>query len=221
MLSQSLFPCSFLLILGCSQPVSYPQNTFSFLPSVAEQNFKGEDSRIDVNTLKFAYSPTGDVLPLLYGMTKQIQRVDQPENAQLEFSIQEDKSQSPESYRLEITNEKIIIQAQSQAGLFYGFITLNQLLEDAIAQDTPLPLLEINDAPKIAFRPIQIDVKHHLEKKSYYYDLLDELAQLKINGIILEIEDKLQYKRRPEVGSADALSIDEWRAMVDAPLQKY
>jgi hexosaminidase len=207
--------CSFLLILGCSQPVSYPQNTFSFLPSVAEQYFKGEDSVIDVNTLKFAYSPTGDVLPQLYGMTKQIQGVDRAENAQLEFSIQEDKSQSPESYRLEITNEKIIIQAQSQAGLFYGFITLNQLIEDAIAQDTPLPLLEINDAPKIAFRPIQIDVKHHLEKKSYYYDLLDELAQLKINGIILEIEDKLQYKRRSEVGSADALSIDEWRAISD------
>ena len=75
--------------------------------------------------------------------------------------------------------------------------------------------MEINDDPKIAFRPIQIDVKHHLEKKSYYYDLLDELAQLKINGIILEIEDKLQYKRRLEVGSADALSIDEWRAISD------
>ena len=131
-----ILACSFLLILGCSQPVSNPQNTFSLLPSVAEQYFKGEDSRIDVNTLKFAYSPTGDALPLLYGMTKQIQGVDQPENAQLEFSIQEDKSQSPESYRLEITNEKIIIQAQSQVGLFYGFITLNQLIEDAIAQDT-------------------------------------------------------------------------------------
>ncbi|MBL6870350.1 MAG: family 20 glycosylhydrolase, partial [Flavobacteriaceae bacterium] len=69
------------------------------------------------------------------------------------------------------------------------------------------------DAPKIAFRPIQIDVKHHLEKKSYYYDLIDALAQLKINGIILEIEDKLKYKRRPEVASADALSIEEWRAL--------
>ena len=105
------------------------------------------------------------------------------------------------------------IRDRSKPGLFYGFITLNQLLEDAIAQDTQLPLLEINDAPKIAFRPIQIYVKHHLDKKSYYYHLLDELAQLKINGIILEIEDKLQYKRRPEVSSADALSIDEWRAI--------
>ena len=84
-------------------------------------------------------------------------------------------------------------------------------MEDAKAQDIFLPTAEIFDAPKIAFRPIQIDVKHHLEKKSYYYNLLDELAQLKINGIILEIEDKLKYKRRPEVASGDALTIEEWR----------
>ena len=92
-------------------------------------------------------------------------------------------------------------------------LPLDQLIEDAVNSNTPLPLVTLQDAPKIAFRPIQIDVKHHLEKKSYYYDLIDALAQLKINGIILEIEDKLKYKRRPEVASADALSIEEWRAL--------
>ena len=107
-----VFVCSFLFILGCSQPISNPQNTFSLLPSVAEQNFKVEDSKIDVNTLKNAYSPTGDALPIRYGMTKQFQLSDQPEDTQLEFSIQEGESQSSESYRLEITNEKIIIHAQ-------------------------------------------------------------------------------------------------------------
>ena len=76
-----------------------------------------------------------------------------------------------------------------------------------------MPILEINDAPKIAFRPIQIDIKHHLEKKTYYYELMDYLAQLKINGVILEIEDKLQYKRRPEVGSEDAMTIEQWKAI--------
>ena len=110
-----------------------------------------------------------------------------------------------------IKEEKIIIKAIDSAGLLYGFISLNQLMEDAKAQDIMLPEVEVFDAPKIAFRPIQIDVKHHLEKKSYYYNLIDELAQLKINGIILEIEDKLKYKRRPEVASSDALTIEEWR----------
>ena len=200
-----------VLILGCSTPQVNPQETFSLLPSVAVQNISSTNAELHANAIQLAFSSTETVLPLRYGITESIQLTDQAEKAQLEFSIQPDEKQPPESYRLEIKNDKIIIQAQDEAGLFYGFITLNQLLEDAIEQNTPLPLLEITDAPKIAFRPIQIDIKHHLENTSYYYDLLDELAQLKINGIILEIEDKLQYKRRPEIGSADALSIEEWR----------
>ncbi|MGY8946619.1 MAG: family 20 glycosylhydrolase, partial [Flavobacteriales bacterium] len=58
--------------------------------------------------------------------------------------------------------------------------------------------------------PIHLDIKHHMEKKSYYYDLMDDLAKQKINGIIVEFEDKLKYKLRPEIGSSDALSIDWW-----------
>ena len=212
--------CSILLILACSQPVPNPSENFALLPSVAQNNFKSQNSKLDSNILKYAFSPSGEELPLRYGITQNFQKLDQAEKAHLEFSIQTMEGKAPESYRLEIKEDKIIIMAQDHAGLFYAFITLNQLLEDAKDLNIPLPILELEDTPKIAFRPIQIDVKHHLEKKSYYYDLIDELAQLKINGMIVEIEDKLQYKRRPEVASADALSIEEWSAISDYALAR-
>src|SRR6056300_47574 len=202
-----------LLIAGCSTPPTSLEASFLLLPSVAESNYKNGDSNIDLASLEWAFSPNGDALPLLYGHTKQLKIVDQAEKAQLQFSIEPQSNESAESYSLEIGKQKITIQAQDQAGLFYAFITLNQYIEDALDQGLPLPLVQLQDAPKIAFRPIQIDIKHHLEKKEYYYDLIDELAQLKINGMILEIEDKLQYKRRPEVASSDALSIEEWKAI--------
>src|SRR6056300_1231504 len=202
-----------LLIAGCSTPPTSLEASFLLLPSVAESNYKNGDSNIDLASLEWACSPNGDALPLLYGHTKQLKIVDQAEKAQLQFSIEPQSNESAESYSLEIGKQKITIQAQDQAGLFYAFITLNQFIEDALDQGLPLPLVQLQDAPKIAFRPIQIDIKHHLEKKEYYYDLIDELAQLKINGMILEIEDKLQYKRRPEVASSDALSIEEWKAI--------
>ena len=202
-----------LLIAGCSTPPTSLEASFLLLPSVAESNYKNGDSNIDLASLEWAFSPNGDALPLLYGHTKQLKIVDQAEKAQLQFSIEPQSNESAESYSLEIGKQKITIQAQDQAGLFYAFITLNQFIEDALDQGLPLPLVQLQDAPKIAFRPIQIDIKHHLEKKEYYYDLIDELAQLKINGMILEIEDKLQYKRRPEVASSDALSIEEWKAI--------
>ena len=197
--------------IGCSSPVSKSKNSFALLPSVAESDFTNKISALDVSMLKFAYSPTGDSLPIRYGLSKKIRIANQAENSQIEFSILPKETKISESYSLEIGVEKIKIEAQDKAGLFYSFITLNQILEDASEQELGLPLVEIKDSPKIAFRPIHIDVKHHLEKKSYYYDLLDEIAQLKINGIIVEIEDKLKYKRRPEVASSDAISIEEWR----------
>ena len=202
-----------LSILGCAEQKNTLEDSFPLLPSVEVVQFETTHSSLAPEALNTAFSPTSDLLPVRYGYSKQFKQITQMEEAQLFFSIQPQKNQKAESYTLKIEQEKIEIQAQDQAGLFYAFVTLDQLIEDAVNSNTPLPLVTLQDAPKIAFRPIQVDVKHHLEKKSYYYDLIDALAQLKINGIILEIEDKLKYKRRPEVASADALSIEEWRAL--------
>ena len=202
-----------LSIHGCAEQKSTLEDSFPLLPSVEVVQFETTHSSLAPEAINTAFSPTSDLLPVRYGYSKQFKQITQMEDAQLFFSIQPQENQKAESYTLKIEQEKIEIQAQDQAGLFYAFVTLDQLIEDAVNSNTPLPLVTLQDAPKIAFRPIQIDVKHHLEKKSYYYDLIDALAQLKINGIILEIEDKLKYKRRPEVASADALSIEEWRAL--------
>lgn len=202
-----------LSILGCAEQKNTLEDSFPLLPSVEVVQFETTHSSLAPEAINIAFSPTSDLLPVRYGYSKQFKQITQMEEAQLFFSIQPQKNQKAESYTLKIEQEKIEIQAQDQAGLFYAFVTLDQLIEDAVNSNTPLPLVTLQDAPKIAFRPIQVDVKHHLEKKSYYYDLIDALAQLKINGIILEIEDKLKYKRRPEVASADALSIEEWRAL--------
>ena len=94
------------------------------------------------------------------------------------------------------------------------------MLEDSEKSQINLPLVTINDYPKLKFRPIHLDVKHHLEKKSYYFDLIDELAKLKINGIIVEFEDKLKYQSRPEVGSSDAMSIDWWGRLSDYAMER-
>ena len=201
----------FLFFSSCIMDQDEEKNQFRLVPSVSEKNFKQGHYKQKIEKIRYAYNPKGHSLPILYGLTQKIKIIDNPEEAQIEFAIQSNEKLIAESYSLEIKEEKIIIKAIDSAGLLYGFISLNQLMEDAKAQDILLPTVEIFDTSKIAFRPIQIDVKHHLEKKSYYYNLLDELAQLKINGIILEIEDKLKYKRRPEVASSDALTIEEWR----------
>ena len=51
-------------IIGCSSPDSKSTNNFALLPSVAEGNFTNKISTLDVSMLNFAYSLTGDSLPI-------------------------------------------------------------------------------------------------------------------------------------------------------------
>lgn len=120
-----------------------------------------------------------------------------------------------EVYQIDLYDEEIKIKAQTEAGLWNAMMTLGQLMQDAADQDANLPGGQIIDEPALAYRAVHLDVKHHLEKKEYYFELMDRLASIKINAIIIEIEDKLAYELQPNVGSSDAFSISEWKEIAD------
>lgn len=199
------------LFIGCSNNIENLEK-FKLLPSVQELEFKDTFSNLNFENIKFAYSVNNTELPIRYDFTNHIENNSQSEST-IDYHIDSSLDLNQEGYKLDILKNKISIIAKDEAGLFYAFTTLDQLIEDSKDQNINLPMLSIKDYPLIKFRPIHIDVKHHLEKESYYYQLMDHLAQLKINGVILEIEDKLKYKRRPEVGSEDALSIEKWKSI--------
>lgn len=133
----------------------------------------------------------------------------------LTLALANDKSlpESGEGYVLNIQDGRAEIKSHKEAGLFYGCQTLEQLLEDARDTGSDLPACRIVDYPDLDYRAIHIDVKHHLDTLKYYYESIDRLARYKINAIIFEFEDKLRYRRRPEVGAPQAMSIDEVAAM--------
>lgn len=120
---------------------------------------------------------------------------------------------SSEGYRLDVTTNGISILSRGEAGLFYGCITLNQLLTTATEQGKPLPEMSITDYPDITYRAIHIDTKHHLDRMEYYYRLVDRLAGWKVNAVIWEIEDKLRYDSHPECSAPNAISSQEMQAL--------
>ena len=123
------------------------------------------------------------------------------------------KLPSAEGYILEVNGKQITIKAKQQAGLFYGLQTLQQLLEDSRDQQIEIPSVRITDYPEIPYRAIHLDVKHHLDAGRYYYDMIDRLASVKINAVIVEFEDKLRYRKAPLVGAANAISIEEFQQL--------
>lgn len=124
-------------------------------------------------------------------------------------------SASPEGYILTINNGYVTITGGSQAGLFYGAQTLSQLIDDARDQNIAIPACKITDYPDISYRSIHLDLKHHLDSLSYYYDMMDRLADVKINAVIIEFEDKLKYEQSPVVGASHAISIENFKKLSD------
>jgi len=202
-----IFLITFLLI-GCSNKIENLDG-FKLLPSVQELKYNNDFSNLNFENIKFAHSTNNSELPIRFEFTNHIENNKQSEST-IDYSIDSSLNLNQEGYTLNILKNKISIVAKDKVGLFYAFITLDQLIEDSKDQNINLPMVSIKDYPSLKFRPIHIDVKHHMEKKSYYFNLIDHLAKQKINGIIVEFEDKLKYELRPEVGAPDALSIEWW-----------
>ena len=202
-----------VFIISCSSKTS-TNNYLNIIPSIETFGDNNDFSNINPNDIEYAYSSENDKIPITYGYLKNITFGDL-QNALINFKIDNKIDLKSEGYILNIEKEKIFITAKDNAGLFYAFITLNQILENAFAQKKSVPILNIKDQPSLDFRPIHLDLKHHTEKQSYYFDLIDYLANLKINGIIVELEDKLKYVSRPEIGSSDSFSIEWWIELSD------
>ena len=195
-----------ILLFSCS-PKENKMGDFKLLPQPQEFDVTGVSSISYDATLK-TEAKNGEVLPII---DEDILALDKNQGkTTLMYEIDSDLDVPAEGYSLTITDEQILIKGKDEAGLFYAFKTLEQLMVDAKDQRVNLPLCQLKDYPLLAYRSVHLDVKHHLEKTEYYYDLLDKFASYKINGIILEVEDKLKFKRQPTVASADALSIEEW-----------
>ena len=216
---QNLFCCLIFLTISSCQSSDEKLGDFKLLPSPQDFEIKGNSS-MKYDNVKFYFSENTE-LPKLGNLLKNIKPNESSNNAQIIYSIDTTLSIGNQGYKLDISNTQISITGKDKAGLFYGFKTLEQLLLDAKEQNVYLPECSITDFPLLAYRSIHLDVKHHLEKTDYYYQLIDKLAGYKVNGIIVELEDKLKFKRQPEIGSADALSIEEWKKLSDYAKERH
>ena len=115
-----------------------------------------------------------------------------------------DAGTKPDAYVLRVTENAIRIDAASESGLFYGIQTFLQL-------SRPIPCLEIRDYAAIPLRMIHWDLKGYQPKPEVLKEELKLLASYKVNSILLEIEDKYDYRCAPGVGVRGAYTFEEMR----------
>lgn len=109
-----------------------------------------------------------------------------------------------EGYRLQVTVDGITVIAHEPAGLFYGIVTLWQLLIPSADPDSPLlPLLRIEDAPRFAWRGLMLDVARHFRSVDEVKALIEQMALHKLNVLQLHLTDdqgwRLQIQRYPRL----------------------
>ena len=122
-----------------------------------------------------------------------------------------------EAYDLQVTRERIVIEAARPAGFFYALQTLNQLLPSRAVmagvkatdvQAWTLPVVTIKDHPRFEWRGFMLDEGRHFYGKEEIKKLLDVMAAYKLNrfhwhltedqGWRIEIK---KYPRLTEVGA--------------------
>ena len=163
----------------------------------------------------------GAQMPVLYGALDALPR---KAGKGVGVSLQLDSAlqlPSSEAYTLTVNSHGATVKANSDAGLFYGAVTLGRLMDEAIETGSSIPFVTITDYPSLPVRAVHFDTKHHLDRSEYYYSLIDQLAQWKVNTVIWEIEDKLRYERRPECASPNAISKQEMRAICDYAKERH
>lgn len=105
---------------------------------------------------------------------------------------------APEGYRLSIGAKKIEIAGKGAAGVFYGIQTLGQLLPPPgagpAAGGIVLPAMEIEDAPRYAYRSLMLDPARHFLPSKDVRRFIDVMARYKYNSLHLHLTDDVGWR---------------------------
>jgi hexosaminidase len=139
-------------------------------------------------------------------------REDDSESNAISFAIVNDESFGPEAYSLVVKPDGVKVTARTPAGLFYGGVTLWQLLtltppQSGIGQ---IAAVEIRDAPRFAWRGLMLDSCRHYQSVEYIKKFIDNMAQHKLNVLHWHLTDdqawRLEIKKYPKL-----TSVGGWR----------
>ena len=120
-----------------------------------------------------------------------------------------------EGYELTVTPTSATIRATEEAGLFYGAVTLAQLLPPEIFARSAasgvkwsLPCVEIEDQPRFKWRGMMLDVGRHFFKIEDIKPLLDAMALHKLNTFHWHLTDdqgwRIEIKKYPKLTEVGA-----------------
>lgn len=129
---------------------------------------------------------------------------------QLVLNQRKDTVLSSEGYSLSVTPEKILVKANTPAGLYYGVQTLVQLFPAEIetksqkgGADWQIPTVEITDYPRLGWRGLMLDVSRHFFTVDEVKRFIDQMSRYKYNMLHWHLTDdegwRIEIKSLPKL----------------------
>jgi hexosaminidase len=193
-------------------------NSLNLLPAprqleTSEETFAPADGQLilldsaDPQALRFAAARFQRALHDRLGLTWETVASKSIPREQIALTLRVTPEQTrPQGYDLAIAPDGITIEAQDEAGIFYGTCTLIQILESQIYKTqylTPGPglfCLHISDWPDFPVRGVMLDIsRDKVPTMDTLLELVDLLAGWKINQLQLYTEHTFAYRNHPEV----------------------
>jgi hexosaminidase len=119
-------------------------------------------------------------------------------------------SANPESYDIRVSAKGIVVSARDKRGLFYGAVTLWQLLTaDSSRSDViQVPLVHIVDEPRFAWRGLLLDSARSFRSPEFIERYIDAMALHKLNVLHWHLTDdqgwRLEIKKYPKLTEVGA-----------------
>ena len=115
-----------------------------------------------------------------------------------------------EGYKLLVSADKVVLEAATPQGAFYGIQTILQLLPTAVFSPTPvenvtwsMPVCQIQDKPRFGHRGLMLDVSRHFMPAAFIKKYIDLLALHKMNIFHWHLTDdqgwRIEIKKYPKL----------------------
>ncbi|MBR6878547.1 MAG: family 20 glycosylhydrolase [Bacteroidales bacterium] len=126
-----------------------------------------------------------------------------------------------QAYRLTISQDRVLMEATSETGLFYAEQSLKQLYRYASTNRTDIPCMTILDWPDFKLRGWQDDISRGpIVSMDYLKRLIPQLAECKLNAFSLYTEHTFRTKSHPDIAPIDAFTAEEIQEL-DAFCKQY
>ena len=113
-----------------------------------------------------------------------------------------------EAYMLNIDKEKIVINTNTYSGMVYAIQSLIQIDVAAQLGSNRLPLIDIKDAPRFAYRGFLLDISRNFYGLNKIKQIVDLMSLYKLNHLNLKLTDdegwRLEIPGLPELTEVGA-----------------